>query len=136
MTEIVLKAIQLMQSQSRYTLDEIMDLMKENTDGKMEFPRDIAMQDCFSGTAEPLYGFVTNVTLVEDMPCLLGIECFENGTTIKANNIELEGASILEVNMGNDSHSDFVTQQITLLDRVCGPEDVEAQNRRKGNLFK
>ena len=110
--------------------------MKENTDGKMEFPRDIAMQDCFSETEEPLYGFVTNVTLVEDMPCLLGIECLENGTTIKANNIELEGASILEVNVGNDSHSDFVTQQITLLDRVCGPEDVEAQNRRKGNLFK
>ena len=121
---------------SRYTLDEIMGLMKENTDGKMEFPRDIAMQDCFSGTAEPLYGFVTNVTLVEDMPCLLGIECFENGTTIKANHIKSEGASILEVNMGNDSHSDILTQQITLLDRVCGPEDVEAQNRRKGNLFK
>ena len=122
--------------QSRYTLDEIMDLMKENTDGKMEFPRDIAMQDCLSGTAEPLYGFVTNVTLVEDMPCLLGIECFENGTTIKANNIESEGASILEVNMVNDSHSDFVTQQITLLDRVCGPGDLETQNRREGNLFK
>ena len=32
-----------------------MDLMKENTDGKMEFPRDIAMHDCFSGTAEPLW---------------------------------------------------------------------------------
>ena len=122
--------------QSRYTLEEIMDLMKENTDGKMEFPRDIVMQDCFSGTAEPLYGFVTNVTLVEDMPCLLGIECFENGTAIRANNIESEGANVLEVNMVKDSHSDFVTQQITLLDRVCGPEDLEAQNRRKGNLFK
>ena len=122
-------------TQSRYTLDEIMELMKENTDGKMEFPRDIAMQDCFSGTEEPLYGFVTNVTLVEDMPCLLGIECFENGTTIKVNNIVLESASISEVNLANGSHSDLLTQQITLLDRVCGPEDLEAHNRRKGNLF-
>ena len=59
-----------------------MGMMKENEEGNMEFPRDIMVEDCFSGVEEPLYGFVTNITIPEAMlkPCLIGVECFENGT--------------------------------------------------------
>ena len=53
-----------------------------NSDGKMEFPRDMMVQDCLQNSVEPLYGFVTNVTLLTDQPCIQGVECFENGTTI------------------------------------------------------
>ena len=60
-------------------------MMEENSDGQMEFPRDVIMQDCFSGMQEPLFGFVTNVTLVNDSPCILDVECFENGTKIRGN---------------------------------------------------
>ena len=61
-----------------------MNMMEENNDGKMEFPRDVMLEDCFSGAQEPLYGFITNVTIPEEMikPCLIDIECFENGTSI------------------------------------------------------
>ena len=60
-------------------------MMEENEEGNMEFPRDVMIEDCFSGAAEPLYGFVTNVTIPEDMlePCLVGVECYENGTRIE-----------------------------------------------------
>ena len=62
-----------------------MNMMEENSEGRMEFPRDVMLEDCFSSSQEPLYGFVTNVTIPEDMlePCLVGVECFENGTTIR-----------------------------------------------------
>ena len=61
-----------------------MAMMEENEEGKMEFPRDVMLEDCFSGSEEPLYGFVSNVTIPEDMlkPCLIDIECYENGTDI------------------------------------------------------
>ena len=58
-------------------------MMVENADGNMEFPRNVMLEDCFSDMNVPLYGFVTNVTLVEDSPCLIDVECFENGTSIK-----------------------------------------------------
>ena len=57
-------------------------MMVMNSDGKMEFPRDMMIQDCLQNSVEPLYGFVTNVTLLTDQPCIRGVECFENGTTI------------------------------------------------------
>ena len=59
-----------------------MSMMKENDDGNLEFPRDVMVEDCFSGVEEPLYGFITNITIPEEMlkPCLVGVECFENGT--------------------------------------------------------
>ena len=57
-------------------------MMVMNSDGKMEFPRDMMVQDCLQNSVEPLYGFVTNVTLLTDQPCIQGVECFENGTTI------------------------------------------------------
>ena len=62
-----------------------MSMMKENVDGNMEFPRDVVIEDCFSGGPEPLFGFVSNVTIPEDMlrPCIVGKECFANGTRIK-----------------------------------------------------
>ena len=53
-----------------------------NDDGKMEFPRDMMVQDCLQNSVEQLYGFVTNVTLFTDQPCIQGVECFENGTAI------------------------------------------------------
>ena len=67
-------------------MEDVMNMMEENDDGKMEFVRDIMMEDCFSGAEEPLYGFVTNVTIPEDMlePCILDVECYENGTSITA----------------------------------------------------
>ena len=110
-------------------MEEVMGLMKENSEGMMEFPRDITMQDCFSDLEEPLYGFVTNVTLVEDMPCILGVQCFENGTTIRQNDI-IEDT--LRNNL-NSSNLDLETQQRMLLNRVCGAEE-EPQNRRTGKF--
>ena len=61
-----------------------MGLMEENDEGNMEFPRDLMEEDCFSGGQEPLYGFVTNVTIPEDMlqPCIVDVECNENGTSL------------------------------------------------------
>ena len=69
-------------------MEDVMNMMDENTEGNMEFPRDVMIEDCFAGSEEPLYGFVTNVTIPEDMikPCLVNIECFENGTSINATN--------------------------------------------------
>ena len=63
--------------------------MIENDDGKNEFPRDMMLEDCFSPVREQLYGFVTNVTIPEDKlePCILNVECFENGTRINNNPI-------------------------------------------------
>ena len=100
-------------------MEEVMGLMKENSEGMMEFPRDITMHDCFSDLEEPLFGFVTNVTLVEDMPCILGVQCFENGTTIRQND------SIEDTvrNNLNSSNLDLETQQRMLLNRVCGAEE-------------
>ena len=68
----------------RRTMDDVMEMMEENSEGKMEFPRDMMMEDCFSDVEEPLFGFVTNVTIPEDMlkPCVVDVECFENGTRI------------------------------------------------------
>ena len=63
-------------------MKDVMDMMEENRDGAMEFPRDLMIEDCFSEGAEPLYGFVTNITIPEEMlePCIVDEECFENGT--------------------------------------------------------
>lgn len=86
-----------------------MGMMRENDEGNMEFPRDVMLEDCFSGSEIPFYGFVTNVTIPGDMlePCLLGIECFENGTRIDAiNNSTRDGSDI-------DSDS-FLLQSSTL----------------------
>ena len=72
-------------------MDDVMEMMEENSEGKMEFPRDMMMEDCFSDVEEPLFGFVTNVTIPEDMlkPCIVDVECTENGTSINATeNIE------------------------------------------------
>ena len=73
-------------------MDDVMGMMQENEDGNMEFPRDLMMEDCFSPAEEPLYGFVTNVTIPEDMlePCLVDVECFENGTSINVTGINNE----------------------------------------------
>ena len=70
-------------------MDEVMDMMIENEDGNMEFPRDMMLEDCFSPAEEPLFGFVTNVTIPEDIlePCILNVECFENGTRINGTSV-------------------------------------------------
>ncbi len=34
-----------------------------------------SLDDCVDGVEEPLYGFRTRVTLVEDQPCTLGVTC-------------------------------------------------------------
>ena len=85
-------------------MEDVMNMMEENTEGNMEFSRDVMLEDCFSGTQEPLYGFVTNVTIPEDMlkPCLVNIECFENGTSINATqNTEENVNGIPGVNTGS-----------------------------------
>ena len=74
--------IQIFINDFRYNIDEIIDMMELNEDGKMEFPRDVMVQDCLESSAEPLFGFVTNVTLLTDEPCIPDVECFENGTRI------------------------------------------------------
>ena len=59
----------------------------------MEFPRDMIVEDCFSDVEEPLFGFVTNVTIPEDRlkSCVLNVDCYENGTMIDATeNLEEE----------------------------------------------
>jgi hypothetical protein len=67
-------------------MEDVMNMMEENEEGEMEFPRDLMLEDCFAGSEEPLYGFVSNITIPEDMlkPCLVDIECYENGTDINA----------------------------------------------------
>ena len=57
--------------------------MEENEEGNMEFPREVMFEDCFPEMEEPLYGFITNVTVLNNSPCLLDVECFANGTSIK-----------------------------------------------------
>ena len=72
-------------------MEDVMEMIEENSEGKMEFPRDMIVEDCFSDVQEPLFGFITNVTIPEDRlrPCVLNAECFENGTMINAiENIE------------------------------------------------
>ena len=80
---------------SRYTIDEIVDMMELNEDGKMEFPRDLMVQDCLETAEEPLFGFVTNVTLVTEKPCIQDVECFGNGTLIDSGDEILEVDDIL-----------------------------------------
>ena len=90
----------------RYTIDEIVDMMVMNEDGKMEFPKDLMMQDCLENQVEPLFGFVTNVTLRTDQPCLLDVECTEDGTTIDSDD-ELSDVDELLLNI--DNQEDFKT---------------------------
>ena len=97
-----------------------MDMMEQNSDGKMEFPRDVIMQDCFSGMQEPLFGFVTNVTLVEDSPCILDVQCFENGTKIG-------GDEFTQPSVGNTGANNSGLNS----DRIF-----EAQKRRQGKPSK
>ena len=40
-------------------------------------------EDCFNDIPEPLYGFVTKVTLVDNEPCELGVTCDQNGNKIQ-----------------------------------------------------
>ena len=90
-----------------------MDMMRENDEGKMEFPRDVMLEDCFSGSDIPLYGFVSNVTIPEEMlePCLLGIECFENGTRIDDGNNSTRGTN-LDINTDTISSKRIFTSCI------------------------
>ena len=73
-------------------MEDVMNMMEENDEGNMEFPRDVMLEDCFSGAEEPLYGFVSNVTIPEEMlePCLVGIECDENGNRLDNDNSDIE----------------------------------------------
>ena len=71
-------------------------MMVMNENGKMEFPRALMMQDCLANQVEPLYGFVTNVTLLSDQPCIEDVECTVNGTRIDSEDeILSEGDDIL-----------------------------------------
>ena len=73
-------------------MEDVMNMMEENDEGNMEFPRDVMLEDCFSGAEEPLYGFVSNITIPEEMlePCLVGIECDENGNRLDNDNSDIE----------------------------------------------
>ena len=78
-------------------MEDVMNMMEENKEGHMEFPRDVMLEDCFSGAEEPLYGFMTNVTIPEDMldPCIVDVECFANGTNINQTSISIQKDMVL-----------------------------------------
>ena len=40
----------------------------------------INMEDCFD---TPLYGYVANITVVDDVPCTLGVDCVSNNTLVR-----------------------------------------------------
>ena len=105
----------------RYTIEEIQNMMVLNGEGKMEFPRDMMASDCFRGQVEPLFGFVTNITLIDEQPCIEGVECFINGTSISTNNV---------------SKNDTITEPEAI--DTEEDEDIEAnnKNRRDGRSFK
>ena len=42
------------------------------------------MHDCIDGMDEPLYGFVTELDLVDDAPCILDTTCDANGNKIQS----------------------------------------------------
>ena len=89
-------------------MEDVMDMMEPNSEGSMEFPRDVMIEDCFDGAEEPLYGFVTNVTIPEEMlePCLENVQCFENGTLINATTNSQENLDIItETNSGDHTQS-------------------------------
>ena len=48
---------------------------------------EVMMHDCINGMEEPLYGFVTQVFLVENESCQLNVSCNSNGDLIQ-NNVE------------------------------------------------
>ena len=39
-----------------------------------------SMDDCIEGMEEPLYGFRTRITLVDNEPCTLGVTCRDDPT--------------------------------------------------------
>ena len=41
------------------------------------------MHDCIDGMDEPMYGFVTELDLVDDAPCILDTTCDANGNKIE-----------------------------------------------------
>ena len=43
------------------------------------------MHDCIGDMAEPLYGFVTKIDLVDDESCEFNITCDANGNKIQSN---------------------------------------------------
>ena len=105
----------------RYTIEEIQNMMVLNSEGKMEFPRDMMASDCFRGQVEPLFGFVTNITLIDEQPCIEGVECFINGTSISTNDV---------------SENDTITETEAI--DTEEDDDIEAnnENRRDGRSFK
>ena len=86
-------------------------MMVMNEDGKMEFPKDLMMQDCLENQVEPLFGFVTNVTLRTDQPCLLDVECTENGTTIDSDDAMLSDVDDLLLNVVKQENLNINTTQ-------------------------
>ena len=62
--------------------------MEENADGKMEFPQDVMLEDCFMDMQEIKYGFITNVTLVNETTCIENVTCTIDGMKINANRME------------------------------------------------
>ena len=105
----------------RYTIEEIQNMMVLNNEGKMEFPRDMMASDCFRGQVEPLFGFVTNITLIDEQPCIEGVECFINGTSISTNDV---------------SENDTITETEAI--DTEEDDDIEAnnENHRDGRSFK
>ena len=96
-----------------YTYDEIMSLMVENEDGKMEFPQDVMLEDCFTDMKEVSFGFATNVTLVNETACVLDVECTINGTSIKRNNATTVNVTSTAANI-TESQSEQQSLNITL----------------------
>ena len=96
-------------------------MMVLNSEGKMEFPRDMMASDCFRGQAEPLFGFVTNITLINEEPCIEGVECFINGTSISTNDV---------------GENDTVTETETIDTEADDDIETNNENRRNGRGFK
>ena len=104
----------------RYTIEEIQNMMVLNSEGKMEFPRDMMASDCFRGEVEPLFGFVTNITLIDEQPCIEGVECFINGTSISTNAV---------------GENDTITETESINTEADDDIDTNIENRRNGKNF-
>ena len=85
-----------------------------NENGKMEFPRDLMMQDCLANQVEPLYGFVTNVTLLSDQPCIEDVECTVNGTRIDSEDEILSEGDDIPIDIDDNAISNINGDNVTM----------------------
>ena len=93
--------------------------MEESTEtGKMEFPQDVMLEDCFSDMSPVSFGFVTNVTLVNETACVVDVECTANGTAIHNNATTTTGTPIHNNSMATTNTTLAETEEDSLTERA------------------